>query len=67
MTWQELKEEAKKMGWEVKDVYFDHDGKEIHTEAISNGKNISFYELKGIVRCAGIDPSQMLAIMKALQ
>ena len=67
MTWQELKEEAKKLGCKVEDVYLDHDGKEIHTEAISNGKNISFYELKGIVRGAGIDPSQMLAIMKALQ
>lgn len=67
MTWEELKEEAKKMGWKVGDVYFDHDGKEIHTEAISNGENISFYELKGIVRGIGIDQSQMLAIMKALQ
>ena len=67
MLWSELKEKAKEMGWKVEDVYFDHDGKEIHTEAISNGKNISFYELKGIVRGAGIDPSQMLAIMKALQ
>lgn len=44
MDWSELKEEAKKMGWKVEDVYFEHDGKEIHTEAISNGENIKSYK-----------------------
>lgn len=67
LSWSELKEKAKEMGWKVEDVYFDNNGEEIHTEAISNGKNISFYELKGIVRGAGIDPYQMLMIMRGLE
>ena len=71
MTWDELKEEAKKMGADVYDtgsIYFSHlqfeeDGG-IYVDPVHYD-----WETSGECICVSSDrtPDQMLAIMKALQ
>ena len=65
MTWEELKEEAKKMGYNLFISKSKCDGKEFDEEAFSSD-NGTFYQY-GFVDMHNIKPDQMLAIMKALQ
>jgi len=66
MTWEELKEEAKKMGYtEFETSYYDDDGYEVDGDALSNGE-LTLYE-DGRVVGGKFKPDQILAIMKALQ
>jgi len=68
MTWEELKEEAKKMGYDVSD------GNTIHTYTIYLDVYIYDYGTVSLKDGWGAEvyiehrtPEQMLAIMKALQ
>lgn len=67
MTWEELKEEAKKMGCNLFISKSKCDDKEFDEEAFSTSSdNGTFYQY-GTVHIHNIKPDQMLAIMKALQ
>ena len=65
MTWEELKEEAKKMGYCETNNCVRQDGIIVSDESIKNEK-IELYN-NGMVLCEQLNCDQMLAIMKALQ
>lgn len=66
MTWEELKEEAKKMGYkEHQDIETVGYGNGIIIDGVCNGRN--YIDERGNVYLHGLTPDQMLAIMKAIQ
>lgn len=74
MTWEELKEEAKKMGYHYGSGFIVNDNITLETKRgkyifIPNG-TIYFYQIhraKGCTLATGRNCDQMLSIMKALQ
>ena len=65
MTWDELKEEARKIGCNLFILKSKCNDKEFDEEAFSSD-NGTFYQ-DGTVNIYNIKPDQMLAIMKVLQ
>ena len=65
LSWKELKEEAKKMGYCETKSCIKIDGEIVSDESIKNEK-IQLYN-NGMVLCEHLNCDQMLAIMKALQ
>ena len=68
MTWQELKEEAKKMGYSLKGSFSYYDCEALCLDGLTFCENGMFF-IDGFFGCFSYDrtPDQMLAIMKALQ
>ena len=66
MTWEELKEKAKEMGYsEIRTFYYDDDGYEVDSCALSNGL-LTIYN-DGRIVGSGLKPEQMLMIMRGLE
>lgn len=66
MTWEELKEEVKKMGYkEHQDIEAVGYGNGIIIDGFCNGRN--YFDERGNCCLHGLNPDQMLAIIKALQ
>ena len=65
MDWNQLKEEAKKMGYYETKNCIKIDGEIVSDESIRNGK-IELYS-NGMVLCEQLNCDQMLARVKVLQ
>jgi len=65
MTWEELKEEAKKMGYEECDIPGCKGGEDIFIEGFE--KNGNYFNELGDFQLSKLKPEQMLMIMSGLE